>query len=358
MHRSKYLWGKCKATLGRNSGLRSIHQGSSYFIFFFFFCFYSPVWSRLTKRIQDTWSLGPACQQRSWGHRCWREDIEDMSGCEAHSCKEVESWWLLPISSSASPSCLPFWACSRWHCQGNPSSALPSWSFQVHHTVNAILFLYMMIFFGNVRSSLYKEGLKRGCGFVFRAIHLFISALSVWMRLTLQTPLFWCGQRRFLPDGWGSPHEAVEHHTSLPAPLSTMSGLGWNFALLTQVPFLPFGALGCEYPIIAQRELGKNVLGKIRSDGWEEGGNQLYKVNASHKCVGGIVPVRTSVRAWGFCGFGKCAWPRGQMEAETSWCSTYQAALWRVLTQGSGHLEGQVTSSFTGRISPSAMQST
>ena len=26
---------------------------------------------------------------------------------------------------------------------------------------------------------MYKEGLKRGCGFVFRAVHLFISALSV-----------------------------------------------------------------------------------------------------------------------------------------------------------------------------------
>ena len=155
------------------------------------------------------------------------------------------------------------------------------------------------------------------------------------MRLTLQTPLFWCGQHRFPPDGWGGLHEAVEHHTSLPAPLSTTNGLGWNFALLTQVPFLSFGTLGCEYPIITQRELGKNVLGKIGSDGWEEGGNQLYKVNASHKCVGSVVPVRTSVRAWWFCWFGKCAWLTGQMEAETSWCSTYQAALWRVLTQGS-----------------------
>ena len=106
-HRSKYLWGKCKATMGRNSELRSIHQGSSYFISssssFFFFCFYSPVWSRLTKRIQNTWSLGPACQWRSWGHRCRREDIEDLSGCEANSCKEVERWWLLPLSFLCQP---------------------------------------------------------------------------------------------------------------------------------------------------------------------------------------------------------------------------------------------------------------
>lgn len=72
-------------------------------ISFFFFCFYSPVWSRLTRRIQNTWSLGPACQCRSWGHRCWREDTEDMSGCEAHSCKEVERWWLLPISFLCQP---------------------------------------------------------------------------------------------------------------------------------------------------------------------------------------------------------------------------------------------------------------
>ena len=48
------------------------------------------------------------------------------------------------------------------------------------------------------------------------------------------------------------------------------------------------------------------------------GRKEAISCTRPQKCVGGIVPVRTSVHAWGFCEFGKCAWLRGQMEAETS----------------------------------------
>lgn len=276
-----------------------------------------------------------------------------MSGCEAHSCKEVERWWLLPISFLCQPILSTLLGVFTLALPGQPElcSAILVFLGASHSQCHSVSLYDDLLW--ECQEHFVQGGLKARLWLCFKSCtSLYVSFVCV-----IETPLFWCGQHSFLPDGWGSPHGAIEHHTSLPAPLSTMSGLGWNFALLTQVPFLSFGALGCEYAIVAQRELGKNVLGKIGSDGWEERGNRLYKVNASHKCVGGIVPVRTSVHAWGFCGFGKCAWLRGQMEAETSWCSTCQAALWHVLTQGRGHLEGQETSSFMGRISPSGMQS-
>ena len=46
----------------------------------------------------------------------------------------------------------------------------------------------------------------------------------------------------------------------------------------------PFCVLGHDTAVITQRGLGKNVLGYIGSDAWEEGGRPLYKVKVTAVC--------------------------------------------------------------------------
>lgn len=90
----------------------------------------------------------------------------------------------------------------------------------------------------------------------------------------------------------------------------------------------------------------------------EEGGDHLYEVNMSQKCVGGIIPIRATMHGWVFCGFCKRAWLRGQLGAETSRCSICQAVSQSARTQGGVQMEGQVNlSSYTGKVGPSGMRS-